>query len=174
MRALVCLALWVGAAQATVPEPAGYWQGPSHGDVPASIAGGRVIHTAELAALLHQHAGVLLDVAAAPKRPPNMAAGALWLPLPHLDVQGSTWIPDAGQPRISPVLDGYLRKEMAALSHADRTAPIVVYCHEQCWTSWNAAKRFISYGYTAVLWYPDGIEGWTAAGHQPAPAQPAG
>ena len=40
----------------------------------------------------------------------------------------------------------------------------MLYCHPQCWASWNAAKRAISYGYRKVYWYPDGIEGWEKAG----------
>jgi PQQ-dependent catabolism-associated CXXCW motif protein len=45
-----------------------------------------------------------------------------------------------------------------------------VYCHERCWLSWNAAKRAIRYGYRNVYWFPDGIEGWRAAGFETATA----
>ena len=45
------------------------------------------------------------------------------------------------------------------------TTPVLVYCHEKCWLSWNAAKRALSYGYKHVYWFPEGIEGWTAANH---------
>ncbi|MEA1648849.1 hypothetical protein UAJ10_07440 [Nitrospirillum sp. BR 11164] len=30
--------------------------------------------------------------------------------------------------------------------------------------SWNATKRAAGYGYTNVAWYPDGVDGWRAAG----------
>jgi rhodanese-related sulfurtransferase len=30
--------------------------------------------------------------------------------------------------------------------------------------SWNAAKRAIGLGYRNVIWYPDGTDGWAAAG----------
>ena len=174
MRALFCLVLCGGAAQAAVPEPAGSWMGAPRGDVPAGLAGGRVIHTDGLAALLARHAAVLIDVSPAPKRPPNMAAGALWLPLAHLDIPGSVWLPGAGQPDASAAMDGRLRQRLAALSHHEQATPMVVYCHPHCWLSWNAAKRFVAFGYQAVYWYPDGIEGWTAAGHPAAPAKPEG
>jgi hypothetical protein len=26
--------------------------------------------------------------------------------------------------------------------------------------SWNAARRALEWGYTAVIWYPDGTDGW--------------
>jgi rhodanese-related sulfurtransferase len=31
--------------------------------------------------------------------------------------------------------------------------------------SWNAAKRAVEYGYTAVYWFPGGMQDWTAAGY---------
>jgi rhodanese-related sulfurtransferase len=39
--------------------------------------------------------------------------------------------------------------------------------------SWNAAKRAVSWGYTDVLWYPDGTDGWQEAGLPLAEARPA-
>ena len=39
----------------------------------------------------------------------------------------------------------------------------MIYCQADCWMSWNAAKRALSYGYTNVAWYPDGTEGWERA-----------
>ena len=174
MRAILCLTLCMGIARAAVPEPAGYWQGPPRGEVPASLSGGQVIHTAGLAALLSRHAVVLVDVANAPKRPANMAASAVWLPLPHQDVPGSVWIPDAGQATVSAAMDTFLRQRLAAVTGQNWAAPIVVYCHPHCWLSWNAARRIVRYGYNAVAWYPDGIEGWVAAGHQGVAARPEG
>ena len=39
----------------------------------------------------------------------------------------------------------------------------MIYCQEDCWMSWNAAKRVLSYGYPNVAWYPEGTEGWERA-----------
>ena len=41
---------------------------------------------------------------------------------------------------------------------------LVIYCQADCWMSWNAAKRALSYGYPNVAWYPDGTDGWERAG----------
>lgn len=161
----LCLLACAAASSGHVPEPRGYWLGPIHGPLPETLTGGTVIHTAALAALLADRPVVLVDVASAPIRPPHMAAGALWLPLPHRDIPGSVWIPDAGQGVITPALDASFRRRLATLSGHDRGTSIVTYCHERCWMSWNAAKRAISYGYRNVYWYPDGIEAWTRAGH---------
>jgi PQQ-dependent catabolism-associated CXXCW motif protein len=52
--------------------------------------------------------------------------------------------------------------------------PVVIYCHERCWLSWNAAKRAVRYGYRKVHWYPEGIEGWNAAGLKSVIMEPTG
>jgi rhodanese-related sulfurtransferase len=38
--------------------------------------------------------------------------------------------------------------------------------------SWNAAKRALEMGYRRVVWYPDGTDGWQAAGYALADAKP--
>ena len=48
----------------------------------------------------------------------------------------------------------------------------MVYCQADCWMSWNAAKRILSYGYSNVAWYPDGTDGWERANLPMAEAQP--
>jgi PQQ-dependent catabolism-associated CXXCW motif protein len=42
----------------------------------------------------------------------------------------------------------------------------------ECWMSWNAAKRAVALGYARVHWYPDGTDGWAAAGLPLAEARP--
>ena len=167
---VLCLLACVAATSAHVPEPRGYWLGPIHGPLPDTITGGHVIHTEALAALLRRNTARLVDVASAPMRPPHLAVGALWLPLPHKDIPGSVWIPEAGHGAITPTLDTFSRRRLDTLSRHDRGAAIVIYCHEQCWMSWNAARRAIRYGYRNVSWYPDGIEAWIRAGYSVAVA----
>ena len=71
------LVLFLGtAADPVVPEPAGYWTGPMHGAVPATITGGQVIHTVELEALLRHSDAVLIDVTPAPRKPAGLAPNA--------------------------------------------------------------------------------------------------
>ena len=47
-----------------------------------------------------------------------------------------------------------------------------IYCQEDCWMSWNAAKRVLSYGYSNVAWYREGTDGWERANLPVAEAQP--
>lgn len=154
------LALFLSA----VPEPEGYWTGDINSDVPATIAGGEVIYARELADLLTRERVLLIDVSNAPKRPAQMAPGAPWLPLPHDVIPGSLWIPGAGLGQIPAVIDQFFRERLVQASADNPDQPIVVYCHERCWLSWNAARRAINYGYRRVYWLPEGIEGWRAAG----------
>jgi len=157
--ALFCCAL----AAAAVPEPAGYWMGPLQGPVATTLSGGTVIHTRKLAALLKTGGVLVVDVSDAPRRPDNMAAGAVWLPLPHPVIPGAVWIPGAGAGAISPSVDKLFREQLALGTGNDPAHGLVIYCHRNCWLSWNAAKRAISYGYRNVYWFPDGMEGWRAA-----------
>jgi PQQ-dependent catabolism-associated CXXCW motif protein len=162
----------VAGAADHAPEPHGYWQGPIHGPVPATIAGGTVLDTAALVRLLAGGGVVLLDVAEAARRPAGLPAGTLWLPPPHRDIPGSVWIPDVGRGVISPRFAAWFQARLAALTAGNRDRRVVVYCHPNCWMSWNAAKRAIDDGYRAVFWYPDGIEAWERAGHPTAVAKP--
>jgi PQQ-dependent catabolism-associated CXXCW motif protein len=160
------------AAAVAPDEPVDYWTGPINGPVPATITGGTVIGTAELKALLENTGIVLVEVSNAPRRPENLAPGAPWLPTPHPVIPGSLWIPGTGLGVIPPDVEAYFRDQLASATGNDLDRPIVIYCHERCWLSWNAAKRAIRLGYRRVYWYPDGIEGWRGAGLTTSVAEP--
>ncbi len=174
------LAALVGAAAADAPEPQDYWTGPMQGDVPATLAGGRVLHADALADLLRGGGIVLIDVAEPPHRPDALAADAIWNPPPHRNIAGSVWIPGAGAGRLEDSMNDFFRGRLKALAGDDLQRPLVFYCHQKCWASWNAAKRAISFGYRNVSWYPDGVEVWQDAGRplvelpQPETLSPAG
>ena len=167
MRALALLFMLVAFAANSedVREPDGFWNGPINSAVPATLAGGKVIHTQELVRLLQQNAPLVIDVSNEPKRPAGMAANAVWLPLPQEVIPGSVWLPGAGLADIAPETDQSFRTLLTQKTHGDFDQLIVIYCHERCWLSWNAAKRAISYGYRRVHWFPEGVEGWRAAGN---------
>jgi PQQ-dependent catabolism-associated CXXCW motif protein len=173
--ALLSLAACRALRGDAVPEPAGYWSGPMNGPVPASLAGGKVIGARELATLLTADpAPVVIDSSNAQARPAGMASDAPWLPLPHEGIPGSLWIPGIGHAGIREATDDYFRERLAGSSGGDRDHPIVLYCHERCWLSWNAARRAIGYGYRHVYWFTEGIEGWRAAGLDTGIIEPEG
>ncbi|HEU4826565.1 MAG TPA: rhodanese-like domain-containing protein [Dongiaceae bacterium] len=170
VRKAILLALLLGVAgcaasadPAKVPEPSGFWTGPMHGAVPATIAGGIVVDSAALATLIADANPVLIDVAPMPHKPDDIAAAA-WNPPPHRTIPGARWLPDGGKGALGPARDEWFRTQLRILTGHDRTRPIVFFCHPDCWASWNAAKRAILYGYTSVHWYEEGVEGWQDAG----------
>lgn len=173
---LACLLLAVVVATtasgaAVVPEPDGYWTGEVGSPVPATLKGAHIVHVKEVMALERKGA-VVVDVSNAPRRPEGLADGAPWMPVAHQALPGALWIPEAGDGVIAPRIDDYYRGRLAEATHGDLDAPLIVYCHERCWLSWNAAKRALGYGYRHVYWFPEGIEGWTAAKQPTAAAQP--
>jgi PQQ-dependent catabolism-associated CXXCW motif protein len=155
-----------------VKEPEGFWTGPINSAVPATIAGGKVIHAQELAELLKQTKPIVIDVSNEPKRPAGMAPDAPWLPLPQQVIPGGVWLPGVGVVDIAPETDALFRRHLSQATGGELDHPVVIYCHEHCWLSWNAAKRAISYGYRRVYWFPEGMEGWRAAGNTTVVAKP--
>jgi PQQ-dependent catabolism-associated CXXCW motif protein len=161
------------ATTSPAPEPADFWTGPINTAVPATIAGGKVINDARrVRSLLKRPETIIVDVSNAPRRPDNLATGAPWLPLPHQAIPGSLWIPGAGLGQIPATVDEFFRKQLATATGSDLSRQVIVYCHQTCWLSWNAAKRAIGYGYRNVYWYRDGIEGWKAAHFPTAVIEP--
>jgi PQQ-dependent catabolism-associated CXXCW motif protein len=152
------------ASLKAVPEPADYWNGDINSPTPATVRGGKVIDAKQLSALLKAEKVVVVDVSNAPRRPENLAPGAPWLPLPHAGIPGAVWIPGAGLGVVPVPVDTLFRAHLAASTGGDLSRAIVIYCHQGCWLSWNAAKRAIGYGYHNVSWFPAGIEGWRAKG----------
>ncbi len=168
----LCLLLSWTAHTEDAPEPDGFWTGPINSPVPATIRGGKVIHAPELAALIAGDHPLLIDVSNMPKRPEGMPADAPWLPLPHDAISGALWIPEVGMGSVPAEVDEFFAAQLEQETTGNLDRPIVIYCHERCWLSWNAAKRAIGYGYRKVHWFPEGIEGWRAAGFETQTTNP--
>lgn len=154
------------------PEPEGYWQGPMNGRVPATIAGGAMIDTQALAALLDREQVVVIDVFPAPRRPEHLSSP--WRPVPHHGIPRSVWIPGMGSGVISTTMIDYVKARLSMLTGDDRDRPVILYCRADCWASWNAAKRVIADGYRRVFLYPDGIDAWQNAGLPTVVVEPEG
>lgn len=131
--------------------------------MPATLSGARVVDTAGARALWVAGETVFIDVLPRPPRP-KLPAGTVWHDRQHRDIPGSTWLANVGYGRLPPDLDTWYRERLQELTGGDRTRPILIYCLSDCWMSWNAAKRALEYGYANVTWYPDGTDGWGAAG----------
>lgn len=151
-------------AWAAVPEPNDYRMDDYGAPTPAALHGARVLTTTEAQALWRDKQAVFIDVLPQPPRPEGLAPGTLWHPEPRLDIPGSIWLPDTGYGVLTPPMQDYFTRELAAATDGNRAAVLVFYCKPDCWMSWNAAKRALSLGYTGVAWYPGGATEWQKAG----------
>lgn len=152
-----------GVEAAEVPEPDGYRMDEYRAPVPATLEGGRVLSTDEAKTLWDAGTAVFIDVL--PRAPkPKLPPGTVFRLPPRDHIPNSIWLPDVGYGALSGEMDGYFRANLEKATGGDRSRPVVFYCLADCWMSWNAAKRAIEWGYTAVAWYPEGTDGWAFEG----------
>jgi PQQ-dependent catabolism-associated CXXCW motif protein len=168
----ICVTATVARAQELVLEPEGYRTEEYRAPVPETLTGARVIATAEAETIWRAKTGVFVDVLPRPPKPSNLPTGTIWRDRPRFNIPGSIWLPDTGYGKLAPVTESYLRQGLERATSSNRAALVVVYCQANCWMSWNAAKRILSYGYSNVAWYPDGTDGWERANLPMVESQP--
>jgi len=168
-RSCVILAVILGVAafacggvrgEDATPEPGHYRTDHYRAPTPPTLAGARVITTAQAEMLWQDKAAFFVDVMPRAPRPPNLPPGTIWRDRPRLNIPGSIWLPDTGYGELAPVTAEYLRQNLERVTGGDRTKLLVIYCLRDCWMSWNAAKRILTMGYINVAWYPEGTDGW--------------
>lgn len=166
LAAVLAVALLVAPVWAQQQEPfelEGYRTDNYRAPVPATLAGARVLTTEEAETIWRASSGIFIDVMPRPPKPKNLPAGTVWRDAPRRNIPGSIWLPDTGYGTLPPAMDDYLQRGLARASRGDKAALLVIYCLADCWMSWNAAKRALTYGYANIAWFPDGTDGWEAA-----------
>jgi PQQ-dependent catabolism-associated CXXCW motif protein len=158
--------------QAT-PEPERYRNEDYRAPTPSTLRGARVITTAQAEVLWRAGTAVFVDVMPHVLRPAGLPAGTFWRGKPRYNIPGSIWLADTGHGELTASTEGYLKAGLERITGGDRGRLVVIYCQRDCWMSWNAAKRAVALGYTAVAWYPDGSDGWQDAGLPLSEATPA-
>ncbi|HEX6111007.1 MAG TPA: quinoprotein dehydrogenase-associated putative ABC transporter substrate-binding protein [Geminicoccaceae bacterium] len=148
----------------SVPEPAGFRMAEYRAPVPATLRGATTVSTPELQALLAAEAPVLIDVLPAPRPPADRAGSRIWRDAQRANIPGSVWLPNVGYGELAAEFETWFEDSLARLSGGDRARQLVFYCQAECWMSWNAARRALALGYRNVVWYPEGTDGWKAAG----------
>ncbi|MGJ5180080.1 PQQ-dependent catabolism-associated CXXCW motif protein [Bradyrhizobium oligotrophicum] len=146
-----------------VAEPDSYRIENYRAPVPTTLNGARVLSTQETEAMWRAKSAAFIDVLPRAPKPKNLPAGTVWRVQPRLDIPGSIWLPDTGYGALAPPTEAYLKRGLAQASGGDFGSLLVFYCLEDCWMSWNAARRALTYGYRNVAWYPDGTDGWARA-----------
>ena len=97
-------------AQQNVPEPDGYRTDDYRAPVPATLAGVRVLTTAEAEAIWRAGTGAFIDVLPRAPKPQNLPAGTVWRDKPRLNIPGSVWLPDTGYGKLAEATEDYLRR----------------------------------------------------------------
>ena len=145
-------------------EPGSYRMEDYRAPTPATLEGARVLTTEQAHEIWRTGAAAFIDVLPQAPRPANLGAEVVWRDKPRYDIPGSLWLPDTGYGALAPIMELYFRAGLQKATAADPNKAIVLYCLRNCWMSWNAAKRAMEFGYRKVDWYPDGTDGWSAAG----------
>lgn len=161
--AAISFAILPVRAQDRPAEPADFRTEDYRSPVPATLAGARVLTTDEAEKIWREKSGVFIDVLPRAPKPANLPVGTVWRDRPHDNIPGSIWLPDTGYGKLAAATEEYLKHGLARASGGNTAMLLVIYCQENCWMSWNAAKRVLSYGYRNVAWYPDGTDGWGRA-----------
>ena len=166
LTALLAAAIFCAPAMAggQVPEPAGYRMEEYRAPVPATLAGARVVNTQEAADLLATKQALFFDVMPHTPKPAKLPAGTIWREKVRKNIPGSIWLPNVGYGALTKEDMEYFHAGIDAKTAGDMSRKILFYCMTDCWMSWNAAKRALERGHTAVLWYPLGADGWEASG----------
>lgn len=147
-------------AIADVLEPEGYRLDQYDDSVPAGLQGATRVSALDVAELKANQQVLIVDVIPEHPKPDNLPQGQLWFPVPHLGVAGALWLPDVGYGVLSQVTENYFKNHLSNATTGNFDHPVVFYCRIDCWMSWNAAKRAMSYGYRNIFWFADGMEDW--------------
>lgn len=159
----LCLAAGSAAdavAQSAPDEPAAYRIDNYRAPVPATLHGARVIDTQAAEDLWREKSAIFIDVLPRPVKPGNLPPNMVWREAPHKSIPGAVWLANVGYGVVPEPLLQAFQAQLATLTGGDRTRTLVFFCLKDCWMSWNGAKRAVSWGYSNVIWFPDGIDGW--------------
>ncbi|RYE50647.1 MAG: PQQ-dependent catabolism-associated CXXCW motif protein [Hyphomicrobiales bacterium] len=161
MKLALVMALVAAPALAEAPpEPDGYRGAPYSAPVPETLAGATVVDTEGAANLHRDGKAVFIDVMPRDVKPPDLPKGTIWRDKPRDSIPGAIWLPNTGFQALSAEEEAYLRAGLVEATKGNKSQPVVFFCRADCWMSWNAAKRALDFGYSHVIWYPEGPEGW--------------
>lgn len=147
-----------------VAEPDTYRTDNYRAPVPATLQGAQVVDVGAAEDLWNAKTAVFIDVYPQPPKPPNLPKGTIWRSPSHESIAGAYWLANVGYGVLSSEFERYFRTGLKRLTGGDPSRPIVFFCLRDCWMSWNAARRALSWGYRNVIWFPDGTDGWKELG----------
>jgi len=140
--------------------------------VPTSVPGGVTLDTLALLDQLEKGDPLLIDVFPPKGLGADPIDGHWIISEGHETLPGAIWLPEVGRGHLTAEHEAYFRRNLDRLTGGDRSRAVVFFCTADCWQSWNAAKRAIDWGYSAVHWYPVGTDGWAETGGRRIAARP--
>lgn len=161
-----------GAKAPTVEEPADYRHDEYRKPVPATLKGATVVSGDEAAKLWNDGKAVFIDVYPHAPKPSNLPAGTIWREPQHFSIENAKWLPNIGYGKLAPETEAYFTRHLETLTGGDKTKTLVFFCVRNCWMSWNAAKRALTYGYSNVMWFSEGTDAWQEIGQPIEEAKP--
>lgn len=154
-------------------EPADFRMDNYRAPVPETLAGAIVVDDASARALWEAGNTAFIDVFPRAPKPENLPEGTIWREKKHYSIPGSIWLPNVGYGAIAEETSDYFKRHLDTITKGDKAHPVLLFCLAGCWMSWNAGKRALEYGYTNVIWYPDGTDGWDFSGYELEPVERA-
>lgn len=156
----------------SVPEPDGYRTENYRAPVPDGVTGATTVDLAGMRDLAEDPEAVLIDVMPAQRKPEYRPADAIWREPERETIAGAHWLANMGYGELLTEEEAAFREELKHLAGANGEKTLVFFCEPDCWMSWNAAKRAVSYGFENVVWFPDGTASWIEAGLQTETMKP--
>lgn len=154
------------------PEPQTYRPDNYRSPVPLTLKGATVLSSDDAMKVWTGGRAIFIDVYPHPPKPAGLPPGTIWREASHMTIENAVWLPNVGYGALSPQYDAYFRQNLEKLSKGNKAKPLVFFCLRNCWMSWNAAKRALSYGYSNVSWFRDGTDGWQEIGGLVVDAHP--
>ena len=110
--------------------------------------------------VLRDQRAILIDVSPITGLGYDPATGRWRAAKAHQSLPGAVWLPEVGRGALEPTIERYLAYNLARLTDGDRARALILFCHADCWMSWNAIKRADQLGYKRLYWFPEGTDGW--------------
>ncbi|WP_306132916.1 PQQ-dependent catabolism-associated CXXCW motif protein [Roseivivax marinus] len=166
---VLCLS---GAASAAPDEPSDYRVDEYRAPVPATLEGATVVGPEDAHALWERGDVAFVDVLPRAPKPEGLPEGTIWREKPRNSIPGAMWLPNVGYGAIAEETADYFRAGLDVVTEGDPDHAVLFFCLENCWMSWNAAKRALEWGYSEVYWLPEGTDGWALWDYPLEPVAP--
>ncbi len=140
--------------------------------VPQTPPVGARVWIADIDRLVAEEKAVLIDVSPITGAGYDPATARWRIAKPHASLPGAVWLPEVGRGVIDANVERFFRQELARLSGGNKAHPLILFCHADCWMSWNAMKRAGRLGYTRLYWFPEGTDGWRDWDRKLVPIEP--